>query len=184
MNQKLKSILFMFLPSFILYVIYELGGILWMLLFSGLYSVMNYLQGKKNKASISHTQAIGFVVMIWSVIAIIFTDNEKLYYIPALAGNVLVLLGIMYLTLKRKSIVCYINEDFRFEGLNRIEDNEIMIINILWGSYFVIKILFKIVGMLFLEFEKLYWGAFLLGDPATIVMLMISYYIIQKKTKL
>ena len=41
------------------------------------------------------------------------------------------------------------------------------------------KILTKVMGILYLDFEKLYWLVFLMGDPAMVLVVVISIVIIR-----
>ncbi len=52
-------------------------------------------------------------------------------------------------------------------------------INAIWIIYFALKIISKIVGMLYLNFNQLYWVVFLLGDPMTILMIILSIILIR-----
>ncbi len=48
---------------------------------------------------------------------------------------------------------------------------------------FSIKIISKVLGMLYLDFEKLYWLVFLLGDPMTCAVILLSIYMVRKQYK-
>lgn len=47
-------------------------------------------------------------------------------------------------------------------------------------SFFALKILSKLLGLLFLDFKRLYWLVFLLGDPMTVLVVALTAYFINK----
>ena len=60
------------------------------------------------------------------------------------------------------------------------EKNNLLILNIIWLIFFLLKILSKSLGILFLSFNELYWVVFVLGDPMTIIVVAYSVYYINR----
>lgn len=181
MKKIIIQILNLILPTIIFYLIYQVVGIANATVISSVYSLVQILLKYKKDKTISNTQVLGFIGLILSSVAITFTDNEKLYYIPALINNFIIALFMLVLALKKKSILHYITKDFNIRWLDHIDEVNILKLNYVWMIFFLLKIVSKIVGILFLDFDILYWVIFLLGDPAMVVVIGISIYFIKKQ---
>lgn len=94
--KKIVSILNLILPTTFFYLIYIKWGIIpatcLSFLISGISLAVQYYKTKK----ISNTAVLGLLGLLASGIAIYFTGNEKFYYVPALAMNVITFVFFMY----------------------------------------------------------------------------------------
>lgn len=84
--------------------------------------------------------------------------------------------------LKSKSIFLYIVKDFDFPIFRNVRDEDVLPLNYLWIGYCLLKILSKVIGMVALDFISMYWLVFLLGTPLNILLIIISYYFVKKRT--
>jgi intracellular septation protein A len=168
------------MPTIVFYVIHLLVGILPAMITSLLFSLSNAICSYIKEKRISSTQLFGLIGLGLSTIGVIFTDNEKLYYVPALASNFLFLCFAVGLTIKRKSILHYVTRDFNIESLNKVSEIDLLLVNVIWLIFFVLKVLSKSLGILFLSFNELYWLVFVLGDPMTLIVVAYSIYYINK----
>lgn len=132
------------------------------------------------KKKVCNTQILGVIGLVVSYISILFTNNEQYYYVPALINNCIFAGIVLILALKKKSIIHFIAKDFDFYGIKNVEENSILNLNFVWLGYFFLKVLSKSIGIIYLDFDKLYWIVFLLGDPAMIVICLYSYIYIKK----
>ena len=181
--KKTKSIIItlvnMILPTLIFFVVYKFWGILPAIAFSTLCSlitiVVSAIIGK-----VKNSQIIGLLGLLSSAIAIYFSGEEKFYYVPALIENIIFLGFMIYLCIQRKSIFHFILKDFEIDSLQSIPEDQLMSVNIIWLIFFALKIISKTVGILYLDFKQLYWLVFILGDPMTIVAVVLSVILIRK----
>lgn len=83
------------------------------------------------------------------------------------------------MSVRNKSILHYLAKDFEIRSLEQIPVSDMKSINVIWIIYFVLKIIVKLVGILYLDFNMLYWIVFLQGDPMMILMIVISGVLIR-----
>lgn len=171
------------LPALLFYWIYKAAGILPAVICSVLYNgIVLGIQYKKRR-TVSNTSVIGLLGLLGSAIAICFTGNEKLYYVPALAVNVIVFCFMLSLHIRKKSVLHYLAKDFEIKAVERLPQEQLLSLNILWMVFFGLKIAAKVIGLLYLDFEKLYLLVFLLGDPAMIAVIVFSVIIIRRSQR-
>ncbi len=177
--KTLKALLNMVLPSLIFYVIYRSWSIMpaaiTALIFSGVNIFFSAHHGK-----VKNTQILGILGLVGSIAAIHFTGEEKFYYVPSLIENIIFLGFMIFLCIRRKSILHFIAKDFDVAYLKQIPEDRLMNVNIVWLIFFSLKIAAKIIGLLYMNFKTLYWLVFLLGDPMTIVTIAISVILIRR----
>lgn len=116
--KKIVSILNLILPTTFFYLIYIKWGIIpatcLSFLISGISLAVQYYKTKK----ISNTAVLGLLGLLASGIAIYFTGNEKFYYVPALAMNVITFVFLCTLSIQRKSVLHYLAKDFEIAAIN------------------------------------------------------------------
>lgn len=83
------------------------------------------------------------------------------------------------MSVRNKSILHYLAKDFGIRSLEQIPVSDMKSINVIWIIYFVLKIIVKLVGILYLDFNMLYWIVFFQGDPMMILMIVISGVLIR-----
>ena len=169
----------MILPTLIFFVVYKLWGIIPAIAFSTLCSVISIVVAAI-RDKVKNSQVIGLLGLVSSAVAIYFTGEEKFYYIPALIENIIFLGFMIYLCARRKSIFHFILKDFEIDSLQCIPEDRLMNVNIVWLVFFVLKIVSKTIGIFYLDFKQLYWLVFILGDPMTIVAVVISVVLIRR----
>lgn len=169
----------MLIPTALFYVVYHVGGIIPAVIISLAYTLISVIYSKMKGNAIKNSQIVGVLGLIGSAMAILFTGEEKLYYIPSIIENVFFLGIMIVLSVCRKSVLHFLAKDFEIESLKQIPEESMFSINVVWIIYFSIKIISKIAGILYLDFNKLYWVVFLLGDPMTILVIIISVMLIR-----
>ena len=173
------AILNMVFPSIIFYIVYKLWGIIPAVAVSAAFCVGNILVSAIRKR-VKNTQILGLLGLLASAVAIYFTGQEKYYYIPSLIENVFFLGFMVCLCCRHKSVLHYIAKDFEIASLQKIPEHRMMNVNTLWLVFFSLKIIAKIVGIVFLNFNTLYWLVFIMGDPMTIVTIILSIVLIRR----
>lgn len=172
--KKIFPIINLILPTIVFYWIYRCQGIIsaaiFSVLISGVSLAVQYYKTKK----IANTAVMGLLGLIISSISIYFTENEKFYYVPALAMNMITFIFLCILSIKKKSVLHYLAKDFEIAVIKQVPENDLGLLNLLWLLFFGCKILTKITGILYLDFTRLYWLVFLMGDPAMVCMIIIS----------
>lgn len=171
----------MVIPAALFNIVYNIIGIIPAVVISILFSLFSviYSKAKGNGNGIKNSQIIGILGLICSAVAIILSGDEKTYYIPSVFQNMLFLGFAIALSVKRKSILHYLTKDFEIPSLERIPETDMMSVNIIWIIYFVLKIIVKIAGIMYLDFNTLYWVVFLQGDPMMLLMISISGVLIR-----
>lgn len=172
--KKISPIMNIIIPTIAFWICYRLFGLLPAMIISILISLVTVLQAYTKKKQVSNTQIIGLVGLILSSISIVLSGNEKLYYIPALISNIVLLSFMVVLTIKRKSVFLYLAKDFQIKSLQHISEQDVLSLNYLWMCFFFLKCISKIAGLIYLDFEKMYWVVFFLGDPAMLIVVGIS----------
>lgn len=175
----LKPVINLFLPTLLFYAVYGWGGILAALLVSMAGSVLALFWTRHREGKFSNTQVLGLVSGVISVIAIVCGKDSRLLFLPSLVQNVVLLLFFIVLSLQKKSVLHYLVKDFPIKTFEKVPEEKLLLLNLVWILFFVLKILSKAAGMLWLDFELTYWLVFLLGDPAMVVMVLLSAVIIK-----
>lgn len=176
----LKPLGNMVMPAILFYAAYHVAGIISAMIVSLAYSILSIVYSKLRNSAVKNSQIIGILGLVSSAVMILFTGEEKLYYIPAMIQNTVFLGFVITLSVQRKSIFHFLAKDFEVESLKQVPEENMFSINVIWIIYFVLKILSKIVGILYLDFNTLYWVVFLLGDPMTILVVILSVVLIRK----
>jgi len=182
MRKCLKTLLAIFnlmMPTIVFYWIYTIRGVIAAVVISFLYNGISLGMQYRKKRTVSNTSVIGLLGLICSGAAIYFTGNEKFYYIPALVVNLVTFVFLLVLSLNRKSVLHYLAKDFEIKGIEQLPQEDLWLVNILWLIFFGMKIITKVIGIIYLDFEKLYWLVFLMGDPAMLLVIVISVVIIR-----
>lgn len=174
-----RALLNILLPSLVFFVIYKLGGIVPALVASAAFSLAT-IAVSAVRGKVKNTQVMGLLGLLGSAVMIGFTGEEKYYYLPSLIRNIVFLGFMLSLCLRHKSVLHYMAKDFEIKALQEVPESRLMAVNVVWIVFFSLKIIAKAVGMLYLEFQTLYWLVFLLGDPMTIVAIVLSVAIIKK----
>ncbi len=143
--------------------------------------VLLALDIRKEKA-IKNSNVIGMIGLAFQMVSAFCAGYEKLYYLPALVQNCVVMVMVIAFCLKSKSIFLYIVKDFDFPIFRNVRDEDVLPLNYLWIGYCLLKILSKVIGMVALDFISMYWLVFLLGTPLNILLIIISYYFVKKRT--
>lgn len=177
----MKPLCNLVLPAVLFYVFYHTAGIISAIVISLVYSVGSVLYTKYKDHQVKNSQIVGILGLAASAGAIIFTGEEKLYYLPSIIENMIFLGFMIVLTVRHKSVLHYLAKDFEIAALEQIPEESMFSVNALWMAYFALKIVSKIAGILYLDFRMLYWIVFLLGDPMTIVVVMASIYLIRAR---
>ena len=181
--KSVKSVIFtltnMILPSLMFYAAYKIWGIIPAIAISTLYSIISIIVSAI-RDKVKNSQVIGLLSLAGSAVAIYFTGEEKYYYVPSLIVNIVFLGFMIYLCARKKSIFHFILKDFEIDSLKRIPEDRLMNVNTIWLVFFALKIISKVVGILCLNFRQLFWLVFILGDPMTIVAVVMSVALIRR----
>ncbi|MCI9144289.1 MAG: DUF3159 domain-containing protein [Lachnospiraceae bacterium] len=171
----------MIIPAVVFYIAYHTIGLIPAVILSLGYSMVSVIHTLVKKKGIKNSQIIGILGLTGSAVAVILSGNEKTYYIPSVFQNILFLIFTITLSVRHKSILHYLAKDFEISSLRRIPEKNMMCVNMVWLFYFALKIIVKIAGILYLDFNKLYWVVFLQGDPMMILMIIISIGMIRRQ---
>lgn len=167
------------IPAALFYVAYHVAGIVPAIIVSLVHCILSVIHSKSKGNQVKNSQIIGFLGLVGSATAILFTGEEKLYYVPSMIENVIFLGFMIVLSIRRKSVLHYLARDFDIQSLEQVPEERMFSINAVWMAYFLLKIISKVIGILYLNFRELYWVVFLLGDPMTILVVILSIILIR-----
>ena len=168
------------MPVSVFYLIYARVGLIPAIIVSLLVSMINLFYSLMKDKRIYRTQIFGSLGIVLSLVGVLFTDDEKFYYVPALISNLLFFAYAVGLTLRRRSIFHYVVKDFNLALAEKIDEDKLLTVNMVWLLFFLLKIVSKLLGILYLSFQELYWLVFILGDPLMILVAVYSVYYIRK----
>lgn len=175
----IKPLCNMVIPAILFNVVYNRIGIIPAVIISLGYSLGSVIYAKLRDNAVKNSQIIGILGLVVSAVMIAFTGEEKLYYVPALIENFIFLVFMIVLLVRRKSVLHFLAKDFEVQSLMRIPEENMLSVNVVWVVFFVLKILSKLAGIFYMDFNTLYWVVFLLGDPMTILVVILSVILIR-----
>lgn len=178
-----KIIANLVLPSILFYGIYRIAGILPAVLLSlGINLILLSIDMIKKK-TIANTQILGILGGVFSALAVWGGGNEKWTFVPALLQNIIMTGFFILLTIRKKSVLKFICKDFQIKTIENMQDDKLQPLNLLWLAFFCLKIFVKIAGLVLLDYDKLYLLTFLMGDPALLLVVLLTVLIIKKNIK-
>ena len=183
MNQIAKAIARMILPGASFLALYYFTSIQIAIVVSCAASLILLVLDIRKEKTIKNSNVIGIIGLIFQMTSAFCVGYEKFYYVPPLIQNCAVMVMVIALCLKSKSVFLYIVKDFEIPIFKNVSDVDVLPLNYLWIGYCLLKILSKVIGMIALDFVSLYWLVLFLGTPLNILLLIISYYFVKKKTK-
>ncbi len=168
-------------PAILFYAAYRIGGIIPAVTLSLSYSIISAIYSKQKYHRVKNSQIVGIFGLIGSATAILFTGEERLYYIPSIVENIIYGGFMTLLSIRHKSVLHFLAKDFEIQWLKQIPEESMLGINVVWLIYFGLKIISKVLGILYLDFNQLYWVVFLLGDPMTVLVILLSVILIRTR---
>ncbi len=166
-------------PTVLFYIVYNTVGIIPATVISIIYSIGSVIYSKHKYNEVKNSKIIGIIGLAASAAAIIFTGEEKLYYIPSIIKNIVFLVFFIVLSVQHKSVLHYLAKDFNIKSLKQIDEKDMLCVNTIWIVFFVVKILSKIAGILYMDFKQMYWIVFWLGDPMAVLVIVLSVAVIK-----
>ncbi len=179
-----KQLAHLFLPTILFFICYSLFGILPAIIITGSISVFIFLITFIKTKKPSNSQLVGILGMAISFIAIYFTGNDKYYFITPLISNCILAVFALVLTIQKKSIFHFVAKPFKIKQIENIPESEFISLNLMWLFALIIKTISKLLGVLYLDFKTIYWIAYLLSDPFTIVLIIFSIFLVNRKISL
>lgn len=182
-RQIIKQFSFAVVPILLFYLLYRLVGILPAIVVSGALSLGIVLYHLVRKQKVTLPQIIGLVCVALSFVSVYFSDNDNLYFLPMLLNNVVLAVIAIVLTARRQSVVHFVMRDFGIDWLDDTDPADYMRLNYIWIALQSAKVLMKVLGMLFMDFDALYWLVFLFGDPSTIAYILYCSWYVRKRRR-
>lgn len=184
MNKVIKTIVRMMAPSVLFLVLYKFLGLQLSVLISCAISFLFLLLNVFKEKKITNSAIIGALALAFQVVSAFCVGYEKLYYVPALVQNCVIMVLVLLLCIRSKSVFLYVVKDFDFKIFKNMGDEELLPLNYLWVAYCLLKIITKVVGMVALDFISMYWVVFLFGTPLNLVAIVLSYFYVKRKCEL
>lgn len=174
----------MMMPSILFLVLYKFLGLQLSVLITCVISFLLLLLDAFKEKRITNSAIIGAIGLGFQVVSSFCVGYEKLYYVPALVQNCVIMLLVLSLCIQSKSVFLYVVKDFNFKIFKKMSDEELLPLNYLWAAYCLLKILTKVIGMVALDFISMYWVVFLFGTPLNLITIVLSYFYIKRKCEL
>lgn len=184
MNKVIKTIIRMITPSVLFLVLYKLLGLQLSVLITCTISFLLLLWDTFKEKRITNSAIIGVIGLAFQVVSAFCVGYEKLYYVPALVQNCVIMFLVLSLCIQSKSIFLYVVKDFDFKIFQKMNDAELLPLNYLWVAYCLLKVLSKVIGMVALDFISMYWVVFLFGTPLNLITIALSYFYVKRKCEL
>lgn len=129
----------------------------------------------KKKGCLSALDKIGLLGLIIQSIIGLIANNEKMYFAYPLVQNAVVTMLLFISLFLKDDIISLIARDFNDE-----EDRELMRptyrkLTMMWGVFFLIRTVVKVIGLLNWSFEMLYTVNWVLGTPVSVAMIYLSF---------
>lgn len=167
------AILFMILYETTSFKLALVGGFL-------IGGVIYSIEFRKNNA-LSSMDKLGIFGLVTQTSLALLAKNPKTYFIYPIIEN-LFFAGVFLISLLLKTdAVTYISKDFTegksMKALVPLQRK----LTFLWGIYYIVKAIIKIIGYYNWTFETLYWVSWLTGTPMFIAMIWASFYFPKRK---
>ena len=120
------------IPTLLFYILYSYKGIIPAAVISIIYSICSVLYSKHKYNEVKNSKIIGIIGLAASAAAIIFTGEEKLYYIPSIIKNMVFLGFFIVLSVQHKSVLHYLAKDFDIKSLKQIDEKDMLCVNTIW----------------------------------------------------
>ena len=181
MNKVIKTIVRMMAPSVLFLVLYKFLGLQLSVLITCTISFLSLLLDVFKEKRITNSAIIGTIGLAFQVVSAFCVGYEKLYYVPALVQNCVIMFLVLSLCIQSKSVFLYVVKDFDFKIFKKMSDEELLPLNYLWVAFCLLKIHAKVIGMVALDFISMYWLVFLFGTPLNLITIVLSYFYVKKK---
>lgn len=171
------------IPATLFYVLYRTVSIFVAIAVAAALSLGIIAYHLLRKQRVTVTQYLGLAYVVLSFAAVFLSGNENLYYLPSILNNSVMAVVTVIMTTRGQSILHFVLRDFGVDWLEGSDPADYMQLNYIWIGLVVTKVLVKTLGVLLLDFDALYWLAFIFGDPAIIVYLLYCVWFVRKKRR-
>ncbi|WP_026505676.1 DUF3159 domain-containing protein [Butyrivibrio sp. NC3005] len=178
-----KSCVRMLVPSILFFLIYYFCGLKLAIIISSMSGVLLLFIDIAKEKDVNNSNIIGLIGLLFQIISSFCSGYEKLYFIPALIQNFIVMIGMLILCRNSKSVFLYIVKEFDFKVFRNVKDEEVLRLNYLWIAYCFLKIVSKLIGIYNLAFVSLYWVVFIFGTPLNIFVIIVSFFYVKNKCR-
>lgn len=182
MKNESKKIIDSLLPALVFMILYKIVSFKVAVIVSFIYSGYVYGMEYKKYNKLSNMSIMGLLGIIFQTASGLAFTNEKAYFFYPLLSNLLYTLICFGSLIIRKNIIGYIAKDYQ-ENCSKNLEHIYKRLTIIWGSFFLIKVIIKIIGMMKWSFELLYSINWLIGTPITMALIWFSFYYTNKMSK-
>lgn len=182
MKNQYKKILDSLLPALVFMVLYKTISFKTALIVGFIHSGYTYGMEYKRNKKLNNMSIIGLLGVIFQTISGLLFSNEKAYFFYPILSNLIFTSICFGSLLGKKSIIGYIAKDFDENDSNNLEPIYKRL-TIIWGSFFSLKVIVKLIGIMNWSFELLYGVNWLIGTPITMTLIWFSFYYTNKMSK-
>lgn len=176
MKRSYKEAIVSAFPAIVFYVVYKFFSYQYALIIGILIGIFVYGHKYKKFKKISTLDKIGLFGLIIQTIIGLIAKNPKIYFLYPLIENIIFAL-IFFLSLMMKTdAISFIARDFTdSEDIMNLLRPAYRKLTLLWGLYYVLRIVIKILGLLKLSFEQLYIINWIFGMPVSAFLVIYTF---------
>ena len=131
MDKVIKTIVRMMAPSVLFLVLYKFLGLQLSVLITCAISFLLLLLDVFKEKRITNSAIIGTIGLAFQVVSAFCVGYEKLYYVPALVQNCVIMFLVLSRCIRSKSVFLYVVKDFDFKIFKEMSDEELLPLNYL-----------------------------------------------------
>ena len=178
MNLIMKNLIIGLFPAVLFYILYNNVSFTVAVIVGFIISLTaNIIQYKKtNKVSLFYL--LGFIGVVVQTIAALLVNNEQSYFlVPAILNFIYGSLFFGSLFMK-ENLVMRISREFLKRKIDLTPYIPIYkLLTIIWGGFFYIKGLIKVIAIINLSVNELIWLNWLLGSPLYIALFALTVWL-------
>lgn len=182
-KQGTREIIKSLFPAILFMVLYKNISFRVALIVAFAVGIVVYSMEYKKNRKLTSMDKLGIFGLITQTIMALFANNPKTYFIYPLIENVIfaiIFFGSLFL---KMDAVTYISQDFtEGEALKELIPLHRKLTT-LWGIYYILKAVIKVIGLMSWSFDTLYWVSWITGTPMFIVLIWASFHYPRKAYK-
>lgn len=180
MGNNYKKIIDSLLPALVFMLLYKLVSFKVALIVGFIHSSYVYgMEYRKNKR-LNNMSILGLLGIFFQTASGLIFSSEKAYFFYPLFSNLIFTLICFGSLIGKKSIIGYIAKDFDENPKENLEETYKQL-TIMWGCFFSLKVIIKLIGIMNWSFELLYSINWIIGTPITMVLIWFSFYYTNRK---
>ena len=111
----------------------------------------------------------------------LMSENQQVYFLYPLIQNFIITILFFASLFLSEDASSYLAKDFiKSDKIMKLMRPTYRRLTLIWGFYFLIKVIIRVFGLMYWSFERLYIVSWLLGTPVSVLLLLFSFAYPQK----